>query len=262
MPPPMDGSRQTGRVPLGGDDRMNKTTKIIAGAALVIVVVAVLALALGGSDDDYDYGAQAKQEIDKYGYDAVIGPIEVEKGTNIFGAYIIKVSGTFVSDGVEHTFQMTTSGEHDLQILRIDDRTFIGDEMGNAEYDYTISYIGPFQYTGSGGYTYTESPEDGNKFVLVRMTVKNVGHSDGLSVSVPDLVASDGNKYDYDWTPTYHYEDSYSGLSGVKVSVGNTVSYNVIYQIPEGLEAESVSWEDLYLELYGYVHVPGLADDA
>ena len=75
---------------------LNKRTKILTGVLVVIVAMVVLALAVGGSDD-HDYGAQAKQEIDKYGYDAQDLVLEVERVNLVFGVSLIKLNGSFTS---------------------------------------------------------------------------------------------------------------------------------------------------------------------
>ena len=129
---------------IGGMD-LNKTTKILVGIAAAVVLIAVLALAVGGSDD-YDYGSQAKQEIDKYGYDSEELEFDVEKGVNALGVSIIKVEGTFSSDGTVHSFTMTTMDDHELVTLTIDDYTFWGGDMGDASYNYRVEEIGQFDY--------------------------------------------------------------------------------------------------------------------
>ena len=239
---------------------MEKKTKIILAVAVVVVVIAVIAIA-ASSSDDYDYEAQAKAQIDKYGYDSDVTVDSVEKGVNGFGMYIIKVTGTFVSGGESHTFTMTTFQDHEIATLDIDGRSFWGDSMGDATYNYSSKVIGPFTYQSSGGYTYTESPDSGMEFVLVTMVVKNVNHADGLSVNAPDFKNSLGNIYERDYSATSNHDNTYSSLSGMSIGIGNTVTYNLIYQVPVGMSEGEVVWDDMYLELYGYTLDRNLAVD-
>lgn len=229
---------------------MKTRTKVLAAVVVVIVVILAIAVAAGG--DDHDYRSQAEQEIDKYGYDSTVTEYEVEKGINGFGVSIIKVSGTFVSDGEEHSFVMTTFSDHELATLEIDGRSFWGDDMGDASYNYTAEEIGPFGYE-SFGYTYTEEPDEGMTFVLVTLTVKNVGHTDGLTVTAPDFENSLGNIYSMDYSATSHHDSSYSDLSFTSIGLGNTVTFSLVYQVPEGTADGEVRWSDLDLDVYGYV---------
>lgn len=236
---------------IGGMD-LNKTTKILVGIATAVVLIAVLALAVGGSDD-YDYGSQAKQEIDKYGYDSEELEFDVEKGVNALGVSIIKVEGTFLSDGTVHGFTMTTMDDHELVTLTIDDYTFWGDDMGNASYNYRVEEIGPFDYE-SYGYTFTESPAEGMTFALVTLAIRNVGHADGLTVSVPEFANSLGNRYTYDPSATFNHDSTYSDLMLSSVGLGNTVVYTLIYEVPEGtVEGGEPVWSNMDLDVYGYV---------
>lgn len=237
---------------------MNKAVKIIAGVVLVVIVVAALAIALSGPSDDgeHDYEAQAKQEIDRYGYGAEIVTCEVDDQT-ILGAGLIIVTGTFLSEGQQHEYELTLDGSREVVWLYIDGNMMNTDKVGDAEYDYRTSALASFEYTTDGGYTFTEYPDDGMKFVLAEVIVRNAGHMDGLHVSIPDLAASDGNTYDYDLS-TFSYSETAGNLSELNLSVGNTVTFFVVYEIPEDVTAEEVLWDNSTVGIYGYVHVPGL----
>ncbi len=227
-----------------------KRKKILIGVAVVVVVLVVVACALGS--DSYDYKAQAKENIDKFGYDSDIRSADVVKGTNVFGMSIIKVTGTFVSDGAEHQYEMNTYSSHEAFSLYIDGTSYPIETIGKSSYNYTVSELAPFEYKLST-YTYTESPDEGMRFVLVDLVVKNVGYTDGLPVRAPEVKVANGNMYSYDYSATSHYSSSYSVLSDVSVVVGNEVRYCIVYQVPEGAEATSVEWEWMYFDLYGYV---------
>ena len=236
---------------------LNKRTKILAGVLVVIVAVLVLALAAGGSDD-YDYGAQAKQEIDKYGYDAQDIEFEVEKGTNVFGVSLIKLTGTFSSGGEAHSFTMTTYADHELSTLDIDGRSFWGDDMGDAVYNFTVEEIGAFTHDDYG-FQDTESPAEGMTFALVTVTVRNVGHADGLTLTSPEFENSRGDLYSYDWSATTHHDDTWSNLSLMSLGLGNIATYNLVFEVPEGtVDGGRVAWSDLDLDVYGYVFDPTL----
>ena len=236
---------------------LNKRTKILTGVLVVIVAVAVLALAIGGLDD-HDYGAQAKQEIDKYGYDAQDLEFEVERGTNVFGVSLIKLTGTFTSDGEAHSFTMTTYTDHELATLEIDGRTFWGDDMGDAVYNFTVEEIGPFTHDDYG-FIETESPAEGMTFALVTVTVKNVGHVDGLTLTVPEFENSLGDLYGRDWSATTHHDDTWANVSLMSLGLGNTATYNLVFEVPEGtVDGGRIAWSDLDLDVYGYVLDPTL----
>ena len=224
---------------------------------MVIVAVAVLALAVGGSDD-HDYGAQAKQEIDKYGYDAQDLEFEVERGTNVFGVSLIKLTGTFTSDGEAHSFTMTTYTDHGLATLEIDGRTFWGDDMGDATYNFTVEEIGPFTHDDYG-FTETESPAEGMTFALVTVTVRNVGHVDGLTLTAPEFENSLGDLYGRDWSATTHHDDTWANVSLMSLGLDNTATYNLVFEVPEGtVDGGRIAWSDLDLDVYGYVLDPTL----
>lgn len=236
---------------------LNKRTKILTGVLVVIVAVAVLALAVGGSDD-HDYGAQAKQEIDKYGYDAQDLEFEVERGTNVFGVSLIKLTGTFTSDGEAHSFTMTTYTDHGLATLEIDGRTFWGDDMGDATYNFTVEEIGPFTHDDYG-FTETESPAEGMTFALVTVTVRNVGHVDGLTLTAPEFENSLGDLYGRDWSATTHHDDTWANVSLMSLGLDNTATYNLVFEVPEGtVDGGRIAWSDLDLDVYGYVLDPTL----
>lgn len=236
---------------------LNKRTKILTGVLVVIVAVAVLALAVGGSDD-HDYGAQAKQEIDKYGYDAQDLEFQVERGTNVFGVSLIKLTGTFTSDGEAHSFTMTTYTDHELATLEIDGRTFWGDDMGDATYNFTVEEIGPFTHDDYG-FIETESPAEGMTFALVTVTVKNVGHADGLTLTAPEFENSMGDLYGRDWSATTHHDDTWANVSLMSLGLGNTATYNLVFEVPEGtVDGGRIAWSDLDLDVYGYVLDPTL----
>lgn len=235
---------------------MKKTSKIIIGVVVVIVVIAVLALAAGGSDD-HDYRSQAKQEIDRYGYDAEIQTCDVQKGVNGFGVSIIRVSGTFVSDGESHEYVMTTYDDHELATLEIDGYTFWGDDIGKAAYNYTLQEIDAFEYE-SFGMTFTEEPGEGMTFVLATVTVENRGHGDGLLVQAPDFENSLGNLYDFDYSATTHHDGTYSDLMSAQIGLGNKVTFNLVYEVPEGTVDGEIVWSNLDVDVYGYVLDPTL----
>ena len=224
---------------------------------MVIVAVAVLALAVGGSDD-HDYGAQAKQEIDKYGYDAQDLEFQVERGTNVFGVSLIKLTGTFTSDGEAHSFTMTTYADHELATLEIDGRTFWGDDMGDATYNFTVEEIGPFTHDDYG-FIDTESPAEGMTFALVTVTVRNVGHVDGLTLTAPEFENSLGDLYGRNWSATTHHDDTWANVSLMSLGLGNTATYNLVFEVPEGtVDGGRIVWSDLDLDVYGYVLDPTL----
>lgn len=255
--PGWTGRRSRAGLPHSGGMDVKKTAKIAIGIVVVVVVVAAIAIAAGGSDD-YDYKSQAQNEIDKYGYDAEVQDgFLVEKGVNGFGVSIIKVSGTFVSDGETHEFVMTTYTDHELATLEIDGYMFWGDDIGKAAYNYTLQEIGPFQYE-SLGMTFTEAPSDGMTFVLATITVENRGHEDGLSVMAPQFENSLGNLYSQDWSATDHHDSTYSDLSLTDVGLGNKVTYNLVFEVPEGTADGKVVWSNMDIDLYGYVLDPGL----
>lgn len=227
-----------------------KTKKILIGIA-VVAVAAIAVIAILGNDS-YDYKAQAKENIDKFGYDAEIRNADVVKGTNVFGMSIIKVTGTFSSDGTEHKYELNTYSSHEPFSLYIDEKSYPIQTIGKSSYNFIVSELEPFEYTTDYG-TYTESPDKGMRFVLADIVVKNVGYTDGLPVRAPEVVVADGNTYSRDYMATDRYSSSYSSLSDVTVAVGNEVRYCLVYQIPEDAEVASVDWEWMYFDLYGYV---------
>lgn len=227
-----------------------KRKKILIGVAVVVVALVVVACVVGS--DSYDYKAQAKENIDKFGYDSDIKSADVVKGTNVLGMSIIKVTGTFASGGSEHSYEMNTYSDHEPFSLYIDGTSYPIDVIGKASYNYAVSELDPFTYNTSYG-TYTESPDEGMRFVLADIVVKNVGHTDGLNVRAPQVRVANGNAYSYDYIATVHYSSSYESLSDVTVALGNEVRYCVVYQVPEGTEVAGVDWEWLYFDLYGYV---------
>lgn len=238
--------------------KTKKGTKILIGIVIIVLVVAVLAMAFSG-DDDYDYRSQAEQEIDKYGYDSTVTVEDVEKGTNIFGVSLIKVTGTFVSDGETHSFVMTTYTDHTLSTLEIDGEVFLGDDMGLATYNFTAEEIGPFEYVSEyWGTTEVEEPEEGMTFVLVTLTVKNVGHEDGLTVDAPQFENSVGNLFYQDYSATEHHDSTYENLEFTKIGLGNSVTYTLVFEVPEGTADGSVHWSSMDIDLYGYMLDPSL----
>ncbi len=80
---------------------------------MVIIVVAVLALVTGGSDDSR-FRDQTAEEIVKYGYDPKISDCKTQRNANVFGVSIVKVSGTFMFDGIDHRFVITVSTDYKL----------------------------------------------------------------------------------------------------------------------------------------------------
>lgn len=242
---------------LTGGMCLNKKTKIIIIGAAVLVVVVFVAIA-ASSSDDYDYESQAKAEIDKYGYDAENISFEIERGTNVFGVSLIKLTGTFESDGETHSFTMTTYTDHELATLEIDGSTFWGDDMGDATYNFSVKEIGPFTYE-SNGYVFDEEPADGMTFALVTLTVKNVGHQDGLTVTAPEFEDSEGNLHTMDWSATTHHDDSYSNLSYTSLGLGNSATFTMVFEVPDGtVEGGEVAWDSMDLDIYGYVLDPAL----
>ncbi len=233
-----------------------KTKKILIG--VVVVVVALVAVVAIVGSDSYDYKAQVKENVDKFGFDADVGKTDVAKGTNILGQSIIKITGTFISDGTEHKYELNTYSDHEAFSLYIDETRYPIDVIGKSTYNYAVSELDPFTYTTAYG-TYTESPDDGMRFVLADIVVKNVAYTDGLPVRAPQVKATNGNTYSYDFTATRYYSNSYSSLSDVNVAVGNEVRYCLVYQIPEDVTVESVTWEWMYFDLYGYVLDESLA---
>jgi len=227
-----------------------KTKKILIGA--VIVVVALIAVVAIVGSDSYDYKAQVKENVDKFGFDADVSEADVVKGTNILGQSIIKITGTFVSDGTEHKYELNTYSDHEAFSLYVDGTSYPIDVIGKSSYNYALSELDPFTYTTTYG-TYTESPDDGMRFVLADIVVKNVAYTDGLPVRAPQLKATNGNTYSYDFSATRNYSNSYSSLSDVAVAVGNEVRYCLVYQVPEDVSVDCMVWEWMYFDLYGYV---------
>ena len=130
--------------------------------------------------------------------------------------------------------------------------------MGKASYNFSVEEIGPFVYM-SYGHRYTETPDDGMTFALVTLTVKNIGHQDGLTVTAPDFENSDGNLYSMDWSATTHHDSSYSDLSYTSLGMGNSVTFTMVFEVPEGtVEGGAVAWDSLDLDVYGYVLDPDL----
>ena len=241
-----------GRKPSAGmEESMDgKRKKILIGAA--VVVVALIAVAAVFGNDTYDYKAQAKENIDKFGFDADVRSADVQKGTNIFGMSIIKVTGTFSSGGSEHKYEMNTYSNHEAFSPYIDEKSYPIDKIGKSSYNYTVSELAPFEYKMST-YTYTESPDEGMRFVLVDIVVKNVAYTDGLPVRAPEVELDNGNRYTHDYSATSRYSSSYSSLSDVTVSVGNEARYCLVYQVPEDAVVAGVEWDWMYFSLYGYV---------
>lgn len=227
-----------------------KRKKILIGVAVVVVALVVVACAIGS--DSYDYKAQAKENIDKFGYDSDIKSADVAKGTNLLGMSIIKITGTFASGGAEHQYELNTYSSHEAFSLYIDGTSYPIETIGKSSYNYAVSELDPFEYKLST-YTYTESPDEGMRFVLVDLVVKNVGYTNGLPVRAPEVKVASGNTYSYGYSATSHYSNSYSSLSDVAVAVGNEVRYCLVYQVPEDAVVASVEWEWMYFDLYGYV---------
>ena len=230
---------------------MNGKTKTILIVAAV-VVVALIAVAAIANSDSYDYKSQVKESVDKFGFDADVNSTDVVKGTNLLGQSIIKITGTFVSDGEKHKYELNTFSDHEAFSLYIDGTSYPIDTIGKSSYNYAVSELKPFTYTSTYG-TYTESPDDGMRFVLADIVVKNVAYTNGLPVRAPEVKATNGNTYSYDYSATGNYSNSYSSLSDVSVAVGNEVRYCLVYQVPVGVSVDSVEWEWLYFDLYGYV---------
>ncbi len=230
---------------------MKGKTKTILIIAAVVVVALIAVVAIAGSDN-YDYKSQVKENVDKFGFAADVSSTDVVKGTNVFGQSIIKITGTFVSDGAEHKYEMNTYSDHEPFSLYIDGTSYPIDTIGKSSYNYALSELKPFTYTSTYG-TYTESPDDGMRFVLADIVVKNVAYTDGLPVRAPQVKATNGNTYSYDFSATRNYSNSYSSLSDVSVAVGNEVRYCLVYQVPVGVTVDSVEWEWMYFDLYGYV---------
>lgn len=234
------------------NDRMDRKSKVVATAVIAVVAILVLLIA-GSSTDDFDYRAQAKESIDPFGYDAEIITCEVEKGTNVFGVSIIGISGTFLYDGTEHTYRITTGNDHEVMLVNIDGEYYDLDTIGKASYNYRVDQIGSFEYIWGDGYVDVESPDEGKRFLLVTMIVKNVGHDAGLPVRAPDLEGADGNIYEYDWNATYYHPGSYTGLTGVSVGLGKEIEYCLVFEVPESVTGGEVFWSPMYIDLYGYV---------
>lgn len=163
----------------------------------------------------------------------------------------------------DHEYSFTTNSNHDVLLVTIDGTTYIGyDKMGYTGYNYRISSLSPFTYKLSSSYEYTESPGEGKKFVLVEIAVKNKGLNDGLSIDKPELRVSSGNQYDYDYSASSHYSPLYNGLYDVKVGLGNTYRYCLVYEIPETEEASEVVWPSMYVDLRGYTYDETIPMDA
>ncbi len=88
-------------------------------------------------------------------------------------------------------------------------------------------------------------------FVLITLTVKNVRHTNELSVLAPDFINIDGSIYSRDWLVTFNHDGTCFDLALTQIELGNTMSYNLVYQGLEGLADGGVRWFDM--DLYRYM---------
>ncbi len=85
----------------------------------------------------------------------------------------------------------------------------MGDDIGKANFNYKVQKIGPFVYKVAG-MEFTVSSDERMTFVL---TVRNIGHTDGLSVSAPDFVNTDSNIHSRDWSATFNHDGTHYDLA-------------------------------------------------
>ncbi len=97
-----------------------------------------------------------------------------------------------------------------------------------------VQEIGPFVYEIAET-KFAESPDEGMTFVLVTLTVRNVWRIYGMCVSALDFVDADDNIHSKDWSVMSIHDGIHSDMVLIQIGLGNTVLYNLVYQVPEGL---------------------------
>jgi len=108
-------------------------------------------------------------------------------------------------------------------------------------YNYQTISISSFNHKISG-YTYTETPSTGNKFIVVHITVKNESYSKDapLSLALFNLKCSNNITYGYDALGSYYYSSKSNGLYDINLGTGASYDYYVVYEVPIGVNAVSL----------------------
>ena len=228
---------------------MKTIEKILLAVGLLVVLGFAGLMLMGGDTDDYDYPGQVQELTGKLGYDTVsVDVTEVEKGTNVLGVPIINVIGTFTDDEGVHDFKLNCDSDHDPDSIAIDGSIVLLDHLGDAVYNYAVSDLESVPDDIFGGTSY---PDEGKRFVLVDVAVKNLGHSDGMGIDDPELVCAGGDRFGFDWDSTYSYSDTYP--TEMKLGLGNEYRYQLVYEIPADAEPEKVRWDGMTMDFRGYV---------
>jgi len=114
--------------------------------------------------------------------------------------------------------------------------------MSNAEnekitYNYETKEASSFNYTISG-YTYTETPSAGNKYIIAHIVVKNESYSKGFtpSLGIFKLKCSNNNSYSYD-IDTIYYSSKSSSLYDLTLGTGSSYDFYIVYEVPIGTTA-------------------------
>jgi len=109
----------------------------------------------------------------------------------------------------------------------------------NGEYNYSLSTVSSFNWTGVSGTTYVKTPDAGNVFIVATIVLKNLNYSDGISTSYYnfDLSAS-GVKYNADSATVSH--PGYK--STVTLEKGGKYTFTAVYQVPAGTTDAQIIW--------------------
>lgn len=111
------------------------------------------------------------------------------------------------------------------------------DKTIDARYDWEVKSIGPTVQAVTG----TQTADEGKEYVLLTVTVANDHYSDGIEISYPVIwtdwkLTAKGVTYETDfvtqWLPEYQ---------NLTIQVGGQYSYDVTFQVPDGLTAEDIS---------------------